>query len=69
MPHASPQIWTIIVGMLIFIEENSDMPPANEHQTFAADFASSAPEFLWWNGQRVPWSSATVHLASTFWVV
>jgi branched-chain amino acid aminotransferase len=43
------------------------MAPANEHQTFAPDFERSTPEYLWWNGKRVPWESATVHLASTFW--
>jgi branched-chain amino acid aminotransferase len=27
----------------------------------------SLPSYLWWNGKIVPWESATVHLASTFW--
>ena len=41
---------------------------ANEqHQTFAPDFDRSTPAYLWWNGKRIPWESATVHLASTFW--
>ncbi len=43
------------------------MVHANEHQTFSPDFERSTPEYLWWNGRRVPWASATVHLASTFW--
>src|SRR5258706_6503246 len=43
------------------------MVHANEHQTFSPDFERSTPEYLWWNGQRVPWASATVHLTSTFW--
>lgn len=37
------------------------------HSTFSPDFERSAPAYLWWNGQRVPWASATVHLTSTFW--
>jgi branched-chain amino acid aminotransferase len=43
------------------------MAHANEHQTFAPDFERSTPDYLWWNGRCVPWASATVHLASTFW--
>lgn len=37
------------------------------HSTFSSDFERSTPAYLWWNGQRVPWASATVHLSSTFW--
>lgn len=37
------------------------------HQTFAEGYDTSSPAYLWWNGQRVPWASATVHLSSTFW--
>ncbi len=37
------------------------------HHTFSPDFERSTPAYLWWNGQRVPWASATVHLSSTFW--
>lgn len=43
------------------------MANADKHQTFSPDFASNTPAFLWWNGSVVPWESATVHLASTFW--
>jgi branched-chain amino acid aminotransferase len=43
------------------------MANAEEHQTFAPDFEKSTPAYLWWNGECVPWGSATVHLASTFW--
>jgi hypothetical protein len=43
------------------------MTHADQHQTFSPDFEKSAPAYLWWNGRRVPWDSATVHLTSTFW--
>jgi branched-chain amino acid aminotransferase len=43
------------------------MAKADTHQTFAPDFDSSSPAFLWWNGSVVPWERATVHLTSTFW--
>lgn len=43
------------------------MAHADDRQTFAPDFDRSTPAYLWWNGQCVPWESATVHLASTFW--
>jgi branched-chain amino acid aminotransferase len=39
----------------------------HQHQTFSPDFDKSAPAYLWWNGKRVAWESATVHLTSTFW--
>ena len=40
---------------------------SEDKQTFSPDFDKSAPAYLWWNGKRVPWESATVHLTSTFW--
>jgi len=43
------------------------MTHTDQHQTFSPDFEKSAPAYLWWNGRRVPWASATVHLTSTFW--
>jgi branched-chain amino acid aminotransferase len=43
------------------------MTKTAQHQTFSPDFDRSKPEYLWWNGACVPWESATVHLASTFW--
>ncbi len=43
------------------------MAATSLHQTFAEDYDTSTPAYLWWNGQRVPWASATVHLSSTFW--
>jgi branched-chain amino acid aminotransferase len=43
------------------------MPHADQQQTFAPDFERSTPDYLWWNGQCVPWASATVHLTSMFW--
>ena len=43
------------------------MANADKHQTFSPDFERSTPAYLWWNGKRVPWESATVHLSSTFW--
>jgi branched-chain amino acid aminotransferase len=43
------------------------MANSENNQTFAADFDRSIPSHLWWNGKVVPWESATVHLASTFW--
>jgi branched-chain amino acid aminotransferase len=43
------------------------MTKADTHQTFSPDFDANTPAFLWWNGKLVPWESATVHLASTFW--
>jgi branched-chain amino acid aminotransferase len=43
------------------------MANSDKRQTFAPDFEKSTPEYLWWNGACVPWSSATVHLTSTFW--
>jgi branched-chain amino acid aminotransferase len=39
-----------------------------QKQSFAPDFDRTTPEYLWWNGERVRWESATVHLASTFWM-
>lgn len=42
------------------------MADSEKIQTFAPDF-SGTPAYLWWNGKVVPWESATVHLASTFW--
>jgi branched-chain amino acid aminotransferase len=39
----------------------------DKHQTFSPEFEKSTPAFLWWNGERVPWERATVHLSSTFW--
>jgi branched-chain amino acid aminotransferase len=44
------------------------MATTNQQQSFAPDFDRTTPEYLWWNGKRVPWGSATVHLASTFWM-
>jgi branched-chain amino acid aminotransferase len=44
------------------------MATTNQQQSFAPDFDRTTPEYLWWNGERVPWGSATVHLASTFWM-
>ncbi|HEU5085888.1 MAG TPA: branched-chain amino acid transaminase [Roseiflexaceae bacterium] len=43
------------------------MAHTNERQSFSPDFDKSSPAYLWWNGQRVPWESATVHLTSMFW--
>lgn len=43
------------------------MANADERQSFAPNFDKGTPEYLWWNGQCVPWASATVHLTSTFW--
>jgi branched-chain amino acid aminotransferase len=43
------------------------MANSDKQQTFAPDFERSKPAYLWWNGQRVPWDSATVHLTSMFW--
>jgi branched-chain amino acid aminotransferase len=43
------------------------MTHGDKHQTFSPDFERSTPAYLWWNGKRVPWESATVHLSSTFW--
>src|SRR6478672_11817073 len=43
------------------------MAHADQQQSFSPDFEKSAPSYLWWNGRRVPWESATVHLTSTFW--
>ena len=39
----------------------------HQHQTFSPDFEKSVPPYLWWNGRRVPWDSATVHLTSMIW--
>lgn len=39
----------------------------DKHQTFSPEFEKSTPAYLWWNGERVPWERATVHLSSTFW--
>ncbi len=44
------------------------MATSNQQQSFAPDFDRTTPEYLWWNGERVPWASANVHLASTFWM-
>jgi branched-chain amino acid aminotransferase len=43
------------------------MAKTEEQQTFSPDFDRSKPAYLWWNGKRVPWDSATVHLTSMFW--
>jgi branched-chain amino acid aminotransferase len=43
------------------------MAKTDERQTFSPDFDKSTPDYLWWNGRRVPWASATVHLTSMFW--
>src|SRR4030095_1677059 len=43
------------------------MTHADHQQTFSPDFDKSVPAYLWWNGRRVPWGSATVRLPSTFW--
>jgi|HigsolmetaAR202D_1030399.scaffolds.fasta_scaffold32355_1 branched-chain amino acid aminotransferase len=43
------------------------MSQPTSHQTFASDFNSSSPAYLWWNGKTIPWAEANVHLASTFW--
>jgi branched-chain amino acid aminotransferase len=43
------------------------MAHTTEHRTFAPEFERTTPAYLWWNGRRVAWESATVHLASTFW--
>jgi len=43
------------------------MGHADERQTFSPDFDKSTPAYLWWNGRRIPWESATVHLTSMFW--
>ena len=43
------------------------MAHTNDRQSFSPDFDKSSPAYLWWNGQRVPWESATVHLTSMFW--
>src|SRR6478672_9011247 len=43
------------------------MAHADQQQSFSPDFDKSVPAYLWWNGRRVPWASATVHLTSTFW--
>ncbi|MBX0331592.1 branched-chain-amino-acid transaminase [Oscillochloris sp. ZM17-4] len=43
------------------------MATTDKHQTFSPDFDKAVPSHLWWNGQIVPWESATVHLSSTFW--
>lgn len=44
------------------------MATTNQQQSFAPDFDRTTPAYLWWNGKRVPWESANVHLASTFWM-
>jgi branched-chain amino acid aminotransferase len=43
------------------------MAHADERQSFAPNFDRGTPAYLWWNGRRVPWESATVHLTSMFW--
>jgi branched-chain amino acid aminotransferase len=43
------------------------MAHADERQSFAPNFDRDTPAYLWWNGQQVPWESATVHLTSMFW--
>ena len=43
------------------------MAHADERQMFSPDFEKSTPAYLWWNGRRMPWESATVHLTSMFW--
>jgi branched-chain amino acid aminotransferase len=40
---------------------------AHQKQSFSPDFDQNTPAYLWWNGECVPWASATVHLTSTFW--
>src|SRR6476620_7142404 len=47
--------------------ESMIMANADERQTFSPEFSRGTPSHLWWNGKCVPWESATVHLASTFW--
>jgi branched-chain amino acid aminotransferase len=43
------------------------MAHTDHRQTFSPDFDKSTPEYLWWNGRRIAWESATVHLTSMFW--
>ena len=50
-----------------FDESDESDESGEDEDEFAPEFERSTPEYLWWNGQRVPWGSATVHLASTFW--